>query len=87
MRLALDVDTTELPTDDSTRLTKAILAVRRDLRSTRRSRPSPDRFEYQLTFETDSGEREDYAVCETDVPESALPLIEQLTKMARQHRA
>ena len=87
IRLSLELDTAELPTDEATRLLQLIEQVRGDLRDAPRSRPVPDRFEYQLTFEWRSGEREALTLCEPDVPERARTLIEQLTAMARQRRA
>lgn len=87
VRLALDLDTAELPADEAARLLQLIEQVRGDLRDAPRSRPAPDRIQYQLTFNWKPGEREAHTLCEPDVPERARPLIEQLTAMARRRRA
>lgn len=86
IRLALDLDTAELPAEEAARLLKLIEQVGGQLRDAPRSRPAPDRFQYELTFEWKPGQRETHTWCEPDVPASARPLIEQLTVMARSRR-
>jgi hypothetical protein len=87
MRLALDVDTTDLTAEEASQLAQLIDEARNALTDAPRSKPEPDRFEYQLTFEGTEWGRETHLVCEPDVPESVRPLIEQLTSMARRRRA
>jgi hypothetical protein len=87
MRLALDVDTTDLGAEEASQLSQFVDEARSALMAVPRAQPEPDRFEYQLTFERPEWGRETHLVCEPDVPEAVRPLIEHLTAMARRRRA
>ena len=87
MRLVLDVDTTDLAADEASLLAQLIDEARNAFTDAPRSQPSPDRFEYQLTFEGPEWGRETHQVWEPDVPEPVRPLIEHLTAMARRRSA
>jgi hypothetical protein len=87
LRLALDVDTADLPAHEAAQLLQLIDEARGDLHDAPNSPSAPDRFEYRLAFDMEHGEREALTLCEPDVPDSVRPLIEQLTYMARRKPA
>jgi hypothetical protein len=87
MRLALDLDTADLPAHEAAQLLQLIDEARGDLHDASNSRAAPDRFEYRLAFDLEHGERVAHTLCEPEVPDSVRPLIEQLTYLARRKRA
>ena len=87
VRLALELDTAELASEEAAHLAQLIETARPALAQTTPSPAGPDRFEYELTIESDQRGRETHVLREPDVPEAARPLIERLTAMARRRDA
>jgi hypothetical protein len=87
IRLAVDVDTNDLPLEEATQLAQLVEQAHSSLSAVPLSAPAPDRFEYQLTIDASEYGPEVHRLYEPDVPEPVRPLIDMLTLLARGKRA
>jgi hypothetical protein len=89
MRLALALDTDELPEEDAGRIRRLVEAsgfFDLDAHEVRAS-PAPDRFEYRLAVRSQVwGERE-LLLAESALPDEIRPLLEHLTALALSRRS
>ena len=88
MRLAAAIDTQALPPGEGERLVAMVEAAGLLVSSPRiraASRARPDAFTYSVTIEVDE-ERREYEIAEAAADEPLRPLLEWLTRAARERR-